>query len=284
MEPLLSITAADIVTSPEPNLRTALKRFFRKENRRAAIRPGRLEHITDLKRYMTVYLPAGYDEHEDRRYPVLYMHDGQNLFDAERAYIPGNHWRLKEAADAAIGERTMSPILIVGVDHAGVARADEYTPTPDPRHKGSGGADKYARFLIDELKSAIDTRYRTIPEDSAVGGSSLGGLISTYLALNHPDVFKRVAVMSPSVWWDNRVILSEVDTFSGPRPKFWLDIGGREGKEAVAGARSLRDRLTSHGWKHDETLKYYEDRRGDHSERAWARRVRMALEFLFPPA
>ena len=266
---------------PEPSLRTTLRRLFRLENRRAAVRPGRLERVEDFSRPVTVYLPPGYDERGDRRYPVLYMQDGQNLFDAHRAYIPGQHWRLQEAADAAIGERAATPLIIVGVDHAGPARIDEYTPTQDPRHKGGGHADEYATLLIDELKPLIDERFRTIPEETGVGGSSLGGLISTYLALKHPRVFTRAAVMSPSVWWNDRAILREVDAFDGPRPRIWLDIGRREGKEAVNGARALRDRLTAHRWD-DSTLRYYEDQRGDHTERAWARRVRQVLEFLFP--
>ena len=94
-------------------LRATFRRVLRLENRRAAVRPGRIEHISGFTssilgnaREITVYLPAGYDEREDRRYPVLYMQDGQNLFDATRAYVPGQHWRLQEAADAAIGERT----------------------------------------------------------------------------------------------------------------------------------------------------------------------------------
>ena len=269
------------MTSPESTIRTALRRLFNVENRRAALRPGQIEHLADFVRPVTVYLPPGYDERDDRRYPVLYKQDGQNLFDAERAYIPGQHWRLQEAADAAIGERTASPMIIVGVDHAGTARVDEYTPTRDPRHKGGGRADDYARLLLEELKPLIDQRFRTLPGESAVGGSSLGGLVSIHLALKYPHVFTRAAVMSPSVWWNKRAILSEVDTFDGPRPRIWLDIGGREGVEAVAGARALRDRLLARGWN-DDTLRYYEDRRGDHSERAWARRVRMALEFLFP--
>ena len=89
--------------------------------------------------------------------------------------------------------------------------------------------------------------------------------------------------MSPSVWWDSRVILGEVDAFTGPRPRVWLDVGGREGAEALRDVRALRDRLRAHGWD-DRRLRFYEDRRGDHSERAWARRARMMLEFLFPPS
>jgi len=270
------------VTSPEPTLSAALRRLFRVENRRAAIRPGRIERIEDFSRPVTVYVPAGYDERETRRYPVLYMQDGQNLFDAERAYIPGQHWRLKEAADAAISERTAKPMIIVGVDHAGTKRIDEFTPTRDPRHKGGGRADEYGRLLTETLKPLIDERFRTIPEDAAIGGSSLGGLVSLHLALT-TDVFTRVLTMSPSVWWGNRVILREVEEFHRPRsrPRIWLDVGGREGRDTVAGARALRDMFIESGWKEGSTLRYYEDRRGDHSERAWARRVRNALEFLY---
>jgi len=188
------------VTSPEaqPSLAATLRRLFRVENRRQVIRKGRIERVEDFSRPVAVYLPAGYDEREERRYPVLYMQDGQNLFDAERAYIPGQHWRLREAADAAISERKVLPVIIVGIDHAGTARIDEYTPTKDPRFKGSGRADEYARLLLEQLKPLIDARFRTKPEDTAVGGSSLGGLVSIHLALKHPDVFSRAAILSPS--------------------------------------------------------------------------------------
>jgi predicted alpha/beta superfamily hydrolase len=271
-------------------LRATFRRVLRLPNRRTVIRPGRIERIHGFAsqilgnvREVTVYLPAGYDERQDVRYPVLYMHDGQNLFDPERAYVPGNHWRLQHAADAAIGERTARPMIIVGVDHAGPARIDEYTPVKDARHNGGGRAGDYARFLLEELKPAIDAGFRTLPdaENTAVGGSSLGGLISLYLALKHPDAIRGAAVMSPSVWWSDRAILGDVDAFSGPPPRMWLDVGGREGMETLKNARMLRDRMAAKGWNDFE---FYEDRRGDHSERAWARRVRQALEFLFPPA
>src|ERR1700754_830815 len=107
-------------------LRATFRRVLRLPNRRSAARPGRLERISGFTsrflgnaREVTVYLPPGYDERQNTRYPVLYMHDGQNLFDAHRAYVPGNHWRLQDAADAAIAERTARPMIIVGVDHAG---------------------------------------------------------------------------------------------------------------------------------------------------------------------
>jgi predicted alpha/beta superfamily hydrolase len=273
-------------------LRATFRRVLRLPNRRTAIRPGRIERISGFtsqilgnSREVTVYLPAGYDEREDRRYPVLYMHDGQNLFDAIRAYVPGNHWRLQEAADTVIGERTAEPMIIVGVDHAGPGRADEYTPVRDEKHKTGGRAEDYARMLIEELKPVIDARFRTLPDaaNTAVGGSSLGGLVSLYLLLHHPDVFGRGAVMSPSVWWGDRAILAAVDAFAGSPLRMWLDIGGREGPEALNDARELRERIARKGWS-EETFRFFEDRRGDHSERAWARRSRQMLEFLFPPA
>jgi predicted alpha/beta superfamily hydrolase len=272
-------------------LRSTFRRAFGLENRRTAVRPGRLDRIAQFKseilgnaRDVVVYLPAGYDEHPERRYPVLYMHDGQNLFEAERAFVPGNHWRLGEAADQVIGNRTAEPMIIVGVDNAGESRIDEYTPTHDPDKKAGGRAAEYARMMIEELKPLIDTRYRTIPDagHTAIGGSSLGGLNALYLVLHHPEVFSRAAVMSPSVWWHGRVILRDLQTFSGRQPRLWVDIGGREGSEALEGARALRDALRARGWANGETA-YREDRRGDHSERAWAARSRPMLEFLFPP-
>jgi predicted alpha/beta superfamily hydrolase len=270
-------------------LRTTFRRVLRLENRRIAIRSGRLEHLGAFEskilgnsRAVTVYLPAGYDEREEARYPVLYMQDGQNLFDPQRAYVPGNHWRLQEAADAAIGERTAQAMILVGIDHAGPGRLDEYTPVKDRRHEGGGRASDYGRFLAEELKPAIDGRFRTLPDaaNTAVGGSSLGGLVSLFLVLHRRDLFGRAAVMSPSVWWSERAILREVDAFSAPPPRMWLDIGGREGMEALRDARALRDRIVAKNWP---GFRFHEDRRGDHSERAWARRVRLALEYLFPP-
>jgi predicted alpha/beta superfamily hydrolase len=271
-------------------LRNAFDRVLRPENRRSAIRPGRLEKISGFEsqilgnaRDVTIYLPAGYDERGDRHYPVLYLGDGQNLFEAERAFIPGQHWRLREAADEAIGARTVEPMILVGIDNAGAQRIDEYTPTHDAARNAGGRAADYARFLIEELKPRIDGSFRTDASRSAIGGSSLGGLVSLYLAIHHADVFPRAAVISPSVWWNGRTILNDVEQFT-PRDgaRLWLDIGGREGREALTDARELRDRLRAKGWT-DENFRFHEDRRADHSERAWAARIRQVLEFLYPP-
>jgi predicted alpha/beta superfamily hydrolase len=106
--------------------------------------------------------------------------------------------------------------------------------------------------------------------------------VSLYLGLTRPDVFHRIAAMSASVWWDGKAILEFVDRFKGPRPRLWVDVGGREGKDTLRDARALRDRLKAKGWT-EADLGYLEEPRADHSERAWARRARRMLEFLFPP-
>lgn len=276
-------------------MKETLRRTFAKvlpKNRRRDTRPGQIERIEqfeskilDRKRDVTIYLPPGYDERPERRYPVLYLHDGQNLFDPERAFIPGQHWRVREAADEAIAARRAEPMIIVGIDNAGPARLDEYTPTHDEQRSAGGTAAEYGRMLIEELKPIIDAGFRTEPaaNRTGLGGSSLGGLVTLFLGLEHPDVFGILAVVSPSVWWHGRAILDAVDRFDAPvRPRIWLDIGLREGEEAIQDARTLNARLRAKGWT-DDDLRFYEDRRADHSERAWAARIRIVLEYLFPP-
>lgn len=263
-------------------LRSAFRRVL---NRRSRVRAGRLESIAAFEskilgnsRQVTIYLPPGYDERSDRRYPVLYAQDGQNLFEDARAFA-GHSWRLHQAADEAIGSRKAEPMIIVGVDHTGPGRIHEYTPVFDDAKNAGGGADDYGRMLVEELKPVIDSRYRTRPERMAVGGSSLGGLVSLHLALTRNE-FSAAAVMSPSVWWHGRAILATVDA-SERRPRIWLDIGGREGRDAMTDARLLRDHLMARGWN-AANFHFHEDRRADHSERAWGGRASKMLEFLFP--
>src|SRR5437764_5722955 len=135
-------------------LRTAFRRVL---NRRSRIRAGRLEVIPEFTstilgntRRITLYVPPGYDEHADRRYPVLYMQDGQNLFDDARAFA-GVSWRLDRAADDGIGARTAQPMLIAGADHMHAGRVHEYTPVFAEAKKAGGRADDYVRMLVEEV-------------------------------------------------------------------------------------------------------------------------------------
>jgi predicted alpha/beta superfamily hydrolase len=233
-------------------------------------------------RDITIFLPPGY-EASDEQYPVLYLHDGQNLFDPEAAFVKGQHWRVGETASALIEAARIPPLIIVGIDNTGSSRLYEYTPTHD-RRRGGGGAEAYGHLLVRELKPFVDARYRTLSDakHTGLGGSSLGALVSLYLGLGYPDVFGRLAVMSPSVWWDRRAILRNVrNARPKPRLRIWVDIGNREGRTHVENARLLKVGLTRNGWVDGDDLHYEEVPDGTHSEGSWAERFGRVLEFLF---
>ncbi len=240
------------------------------------------------KRDITVYLPLGYRENEDRRYPVFYMHDGQNLFDPLTSFVPGHYWRIEETADAAIKAGEVEPLIIVGVNNTGARRMAEYTPTRDPK-LGGGEADCYGMLLTEELMPFINESFRTEtgPERTGLGGSSLGGLVTMYLGLRYPDVFGRLAVMSPSVWWTQKHILTFVDEARLPedvhdRARIWLDAGDNEGPRTLPNTDQLDRRLRARGWQADINLHYERVSGGTHDEAAWASRVRPMLKWLFP--
>jgi predicted alpha/beta superfamily hydrolase len=239
-------------------------------------------------RDLIVYLPPGYETDKKQRYPVLYLHDGQNLFDGATSFIKGAEWRVDETAQALIEKRAIKPLIIVGIYNTGRDRIDEYTPTADPKYKG-GKADLYGRLLVEELKPFIDSEYRTLKDakNTGLGGSSLGGLVTLYLALKYPKVFGRAAVVSPSVWWDKKMIVREVEALKKKTGlRIWLDMGTKEGgneaEENRSNARLLRDALIAKGWKEGSDLKYFEAEGAEHNERAWAERVDPMLKFLFP--
>jgi predicted alpha/beta superfamily hydrolase len=178
---------------------------------------------------------------------------------------------------------------MVAIANTGADRMNEYTPTRDARYNAGGRGEQYARFLITEVKPFIDRTYRTRSEreQTAVAGSSLGGLISLYLAYKHGDVFGAAAVISPSLGWDNASLVKQIETDpSALKPeRIWLDMGGDEGdaKEApqnVANARSLAAFLQSAGGG-ERSYRYLEIPNGKHNEAAWAARFDQVLTFLF---
>ena len=238
-----------------------------------------LEHDRDV----LVWLPPGYDD-GNGRYPVLYMHDGQNLFEPDTAFQKGEHWRLGETAAKLIDSGDIEPLVIVGIYNTGAHRKEEYTPTRDAK-LGGGLAGDYGRMIVEELKPLIDRSYRTRPDPGAtgIGGSSLGGLVSLYLAFTHPQVFHRVAALSPSVWWNWRAILKTVrQARSKPPLKIWLDMGTAEGKRGLDDARLLKAALVGLGFAAGGDLHYAEYEGATHSETAWAERVGPMLTWLFP--
>jgi predicted alpha/beta superfamily hydrolase len=236
------------------------------------------------QRDLIVYTPPGYDEQASRQFPVLYMQDGQNLFDGSTSFVAGMYWRIAETADEAIVNAVVEPLVIVGIYNAGKPRINEYTPTKDAR-AGGGRADRYAKFLLQEIMPFIQTEYRVLrgPASTGIGGSSLGGLASLYIGLKFPQIFGRITALSPSVWWNNRVILRLLREMSPqPRPRIWLDVGTREGARTVPDVEQFRDLLLKKGWRLNGDLHYQRAEGGEHNEAAWAQRVGPFLQFLFP--
>ena len=235
------------------------------------------------ERCISVYLPEAYYSDPDRRFPVFYLHDGQNLFDDLTAYVPGHSWRAHTTADRLTDSGEIEPVILVGVANTGLRRMAEYTPTRDFK-LGGGEARSYARLLVEELKPQIDRGYRTLhlPTDTAVGGSSLGGLVSLFLGFDYPQVFGKIAALSPSIWWDNRSILSFVQApFTRPNLRIWLDMGMAEGTRHLRDTDNLFRLLKRRGWREHIDLAYQRVPGGVHSEDAWASRFDDVLRFLF---
>ena len=239
-------------------------------------------------RDVLVFLPPGYDAGGRRRYPVLYLQDGQNLFDGATSFLPGQEWRVDEAATALITRGVIEPLIIVGVYNVGNDRIEEYTPTragAGIAQGRGGGAAAYGRMLTEELKPYIDRHYRTRTDaaHTGLGGSSLGGLVSLWLGFQYPKTFGRMACLSTSAWWDDRAIVRQVRALPARLPgRIWLDIGMAEDADSVAAVRDLRDALAAKGWKPGVDLGYYEAPGAQHNEAAWAGRVGPMLTFLFP--
>ena len=235
-------------------------------------------------RTVQVYLPPQYMEQGDRRFPVLYLHDGQNLFDGRTSYIPGRTWNANTTADRLALEEEIEPVILVGVANTGLRRMAEYTPTRDMK-MGGGEGRSYGRLLVEELKPWIDRSFRTLTgaKDTGLGGSSLGGLISLFLGWEYPAVFGKLAVMSPSLWWDHRSILSILNQ-PGPKPdlRIWMDMGTAEGARHVRDADLLELILLRRGWRLGADLAYVRVKGAVHDENAWAGRFGDVLRFLFP--
>jgi len=236
-----------------------------------------------IARDVLVQLPDGYATEPDRRYPVLYLHDGQNMFDACTAF-GGVEWRADETTQALTQAGRVSPLIVVALENT-ASRLDEYTPVPDREH-GGGGAEAYAR-VVATVKQVVDATYRTRSDAASTGvlGSSLGGLVSLHLGLTRPGTYTRIGALSPSVWWSDRELVSRIGTQTTMPPlRIHADMGTQEGDgDAINDARALRDALLSLGFVAGSDLSYVEVPGGRHHESAWAARFGDVLAFLYPP-
>lgn len=233
---------------------------------------------------LTVYLPPGYDREPERRYPVFYLHDGQNLFEARTSYA-GVAWGCDETAEQLIRQGRVEPLIIVGISNS-PDRLLEYGP------RRSATADDlaraYGRFLAEEVVPFINATYRTRfdLESTGVGGSSMGGLISLYLCKWYPNLFGRCAALSPSLWWDQEAFAQSIHTAARwtKSCRIWLDVGMNEGgsdagrQGMLRRTRGLAEQLVQLGADH----RYYEDPFGSHHESSWGSRFGDVLMYLFP--
>jgi predicted alpha/beta superfamily hydrolase len=219
-----------------------------------------------------------------RRHPVIYFHDGQNLFDERTSYA--GEWHADETLERLAGEGL--EVIAVGVPHGRRARMEEYNPwrARNPRdwlrrHTGGRG-DDYLAFLVDTVKPLIDSSFPTHTERESTGifGSSMGGFISLYGLLTRPQVFGLAGVMSPAIFWADYRILRLIEERGLPPARIHLDMGGREWRGMLEDARRLREQLIAKGCVEGRDLRYVEDPEARHNEDAWARRLPDALRFL----
>jgi predicted alpha/beta superfamily hydrolase len=228
-------------------------------------------------RDILVALPPKYEK-SDRRYPVVYLHDGQNLFDPETSHA--GDWGLAARLNRLAKKGTEA--VVVGIPNRGRFRKYDYNPFRDIAH-GGGGGDRYLEFIIEQVKPLIEKSFRVHdqPSSTVIGGSSLGGLISFYALYRHPDVFGAASVQSPALWVANRAIFRFLgQQRKPPRGRVYLDIGTGEGSETLADVRSLRDWLIKAGATDGKDFHYVEEAGGEHTESAWSARLEKALPWL----
>lgn len=190
------------------------------------------------KRRVWIYLPKGYATSK-ASYPVLYMHDGQNLFNEQTA--PFGEWGVDEAMDS-LQKATGKQVIVVGIDNGGDKRMSEYNPYDFQNNKGEG--EKYVQFIAETLKPYIDSKFRTQKEaaHTFTAGSSMGGLISLYAVLKYPNVFGGAGIFSPAFWTAPQLFTDvEKTDWSGARPKFFFYAGGKEGSSAADQAKMVAD-------------------------------------------
>lgn len=228
----------------------------------------------DTVRKIWVYLPANYNLSE-KRYPVVYMHDAQNLFDAMTSF--SGEWKVDELLDS-IG----SPeVIVIGIEHGNNKRIAEFTPFPHDKH-GGGEADQYLDFLRKTLKPHVDSAYRTLPEaeKTSIVGSSLGGLVSFYAAMKYPDTFGQAGVFSPSFWFSDEIYRLAENAIFDTSSRFYFVAGTAEDEQMVPNLQKMFDLLKEKLPQENVELKIVEG--GEHNEDSWSKQFPEAIQWLYP--
>jgi len=256
------------------------------------VKPVRVPNFLN-EREVLVYLPPQYHQNPQVRYPVLYMLDGQNVFDAATSFA--GEWSADESCEQLISEGKIRPLIVVAIANGRDQRIYEYTPWPDSTYTNapSGGGEQHIQAIVDTLLPYINSTYRTLtgPENTGLAGSSLGGLMALYAAGNHQYTFGLLAAFSPSLWWKDGFPLTFARQNIIPGLKLYLDMGGREGNlgknsgtYSLHVIQRLKKMLENGGFVNEKDLMVVKDADGEHNESSWARRLPSALVFLFSPA
>ena len=228
-------------------------------------------------RRIWIYLPPDYDE-SSKNYPVLYMHDGQNLFDMQTSYA--GEWEVDETLNNLATQGYEVPIVI-GIDNGGVERIAEYTPWVNPSYN-SGQGKEYIDFIVETLKPYIDANYRTLPDQNNTGimGSSLGGLISHYGSVKNQDIFGKAGIFSPSYWFSDSIWAFTNEAGKQNPMRFYQIMGQLEGNQAVANMLKMDTALKAVGFTNDEIISKV-IAGGEHNEKLWREQFEEAYLWLF---
>lgn len=255
------------------------KRKFRKRKKTGTIHViGNVDFHRDVysvilnnKRDFFVWLPAGYEDNPAKKYPVLYMHDGQNLIDPKTSFA-GKDWQVDETVTRLISEYKIKDIIVVGINNTN-DRLEEYSDS----EKGQ----KYRRFLIEELKPFVDSKYRTLHDNknTAVMGSSMGGLASFLIVWKHPEVFSMAGCLSSSFYYNEDKVFKMIDEYEGPKKhiKIYID----HGEDGLVRGQKMFCKLTQMGYLIGTDIDYFYARGAEHNETEWAKRLERPFIFFF---
>jgi predicted alpha/beta superfamily hydrolase len=233
----------------------------------------------DRQRRVVALLPYDYYK-SDKRYPVIYLHDAQNLFDKNSPY--GN-WAIDEKI-AVLTERNQGEFIVIAVDHGGTNRQHEFNPLINHLRLGKGEGRKWVKFMAQTLKPHIDATLRTLPqrEHTAIGGSSLGGLVSIYAGLMFPDIYAKLMIFSPSLWLTQHVRFEEINFMRPQATKIYIYAGGKEGASMLPNVDSFRENMGKLDQGRNQVeIKCTFDPNGEHSEANWGIEFPKAMEWLF---
>ena len=236
-----------------------------------------IDGLNDIAHKIWLYLPPDYTTSTEK-YDVIYMHDGQNLFDNRTSFV--GEWRIDETLNE-LYKNTGKSFIVVGIENGGEKRIEEYTPWTNEKY-GGGKGTIYINFLVNELKPFIDKKYRTKPaaENTAIIGSSLGALISFYGGLKHPEVFGKIGALSPSFWFSNKVVKFAEENGNQKNTRLYLLAGDKEEAIMVTDTENMAERLLDIGFP-SENIKTKIAPEGKHTESFWKAEFLEVITFLF---